>query len=244
MRIYPATHYTMGGLWVDYNLMSTIPGLFVLGEANFSDHGANRLGASALMQGLADGYFIIPYTLGNYLATAKPGKIAADCPEAKEAVSNVQCITKKLLNGNGKRTVDSFHRELGKIVWDYCGMARNEAGLKKALGLIPGLREEFWKNVRVLGSNEEFNQSLEKAGRVADFFELAELMCIDALDRDESCGGHFREEYQTPEGEALRDDEHFSYVAAWEYRGTGIAPVLNKEPLDFKYVHPSQRSYK
>ena len=244
MRIYPASHYTMGGLWVDYNLMSTIPGLFVLGEANFSDHGANRLGASALMQGLADGYFIIPYTIGNYLAAAKPAKASADAREAKEAVANVSNITKKLLNGTGKRTVDSFHRELGKIVWDYCGMARNEAGLKKALSLIPSLREEFWKNVRVLGSNEEFNQSLEKAGRVADFFELAELMCIDALDRDESCGGHFREEYQTPEGEARRDDEHFSYVAAWEYKGQGQPPALSKEPLTFNYVHPSQRSYK
>jgi succinate dehydrogenase / fumarate reductase flavoprotein subunit len=244
MRIYPATHYTMGGLWVDYNLMSTIPGLFVLGEANFSDHGANRLGASALMQGLADGYFIIPYTIGNYLATAKPEKVSADGPEVKEAVANVECITKKLLNGTGNRTVDSFHRELGKIVWDYCGMARNAAGLNKALSLIPPLRGEFWKNVRVLGSNEEFNQSLEKAGRVADFFELAELMCIDALDRDESCGGHFREEYQTPEGEALRDDANFSYVAAWEYKGAGIPPVLSKEPLAFQYVHPSQRSYK
>jgi succinate dehydrogenase / fumarate reductase flavoprotein subunit len=244
MRIYPAIHYTMGGLWVDYNLMSTIPGLFVAGEANFSDHGANRLGASALMQGLADGYFIIPYTIGNYLATAKRASVSADSPEVKQAITNVEAITKKLLNGSGNRTVDSFHRELGKIVWDYCGMARTEAGLKKALTLIPALREEFWKNVKVLGTNEEFNQSLEKAGRVADFFELAELMCIDALDRDESCGGHFREEYQTPEGEARRDDEHFSYVAAWEYRGQGQPPVLNKEPLDFQYVHPSQRSYK
>jgi succinate dehydrogenase flavoprotein subunit len=244
MRIYPASHYTMGGLWVDYNLMSTIPGLFVLGEANFSDHGANRLGASALMQGLADGYFIIPYTIGNYLATAKPGKVAADAPGAKQAMENALAITKKLLNGSGKRTVDSFHRELGKIVWDYCGMARNEAGLKKALSLIPALREEFWKNVRVLGANEEFNQSLEKAGRVADFFELAELMCLDALDRKESCGGHFREEYQTPEGEALRDDANYSYVAAWEYQGEGRAPALIKEPLTFDYVKPSQRSYK
>ncbi|MGB9435813.1 MAG: fumarate reductase/succinate dehydrogenase flavoprotein subunit [Candidatus Acidiferrum sp.] len=244
MRIYPATHYTMGGLWVDYNLMSTIPGLFVLGEANFSDHGANRLGASALMQGLADGYFIIPYTIGNYLATAKPGKVSADSPATKEAITNVTAITKKLLNGTGTRTVDSFHRELGKIVWDYCGMARNEAGLKKALSEIPVLREEFWKNVRVLGTNEEFNQSLEKAGRVADFFELAELMCLDALDRRESCGGHFREEYQTPEGEALRDDANYSYVAAWQYQGEGRAPALNKEPLIFNYVHPSQRSYK
>jgi len=244
MRIYPASHYTMGGLWVDYNLMSTIPGLFVLGEANFSDHGANRLGASALMQGLADGYFIIPYTIGNYLATAKPAKLPADVPAAKEALANVTGITKKLLNGNGTRTVDSFHRELGKIVWDYCGMARNEAGLKKALSLIPPLREQYWKNVRVLGANEEFNQSLEKAGRVADFFELAELMCLDALDRKESCGGHFREEYQTPEGEALRDDANYSYVAAWQYQGEGHPPALNKEPLTFNYVKPSQRSYK
>jgi succinate dehydrogenase flavoprotein subunit len=244
MRIYPASHYTMGGLWVDYNLMSTIPGLFVLGEANFSDHGANRLGASALMQGLADGYFIIPYTIGNYLATAKPAKVEANAPAAKQAVQNAVDITKKLLNGSGKRTVDSFHRELGKIVWDNCGMARNEAGLKKALTQIPTLREEFWKNVRVLGTNEEFNQSLEKAGRVADFFELAELMCMDALDRKESCGGHFREEYQTPEGEALRDDEKYSYVAAWGYQGGRNAPSFTKEPLAFDYVKPSQRSYK
>jgi succinate dehydrogenase / fumarate reductase, flavoprotein subunit len=244
MRIYPAIHYTMGGLWVDYNLMSTIPGLFVLGEANFSDHGANRLGASALMQGLADGYFIIPYTIGNYLATAKPAKLPAEIPAAKEAVANVNAITKKLLNGSGNRTVDSFHRELGKIVWDVCGMARNEAGLKKGLSQISALREEFWKNVRVLGTNEEFNQSLEKAGRVADFFELAELMCIDALNRKESCGGHFREEYQTPEGEALRDDADYSYVAAWEYQGETRPPALWKESLDFNYVKPSQRSYK
>jgi len=244
MRIYPASHYTMGGLWVDYNLMSTIPGLFVLGEANFSDHGANRLGASALMQGLADGYFIIPYTIGNYLANAKPPKVSADDPAAKQAVANATTITNKLLNGTGNRTVDSFHRELGKIVWDNCGMARNEAGLKKALSQIPALREEFWKNVRVLGANEEFNQSLERAGRVADFFELAELMCLDALDRKESCGGHFREEYQTPEGEALRDDANYSYVAAWQYQGEANSPALTKEPLTFNYVHPSQRSYK
>jgi len=244
MRIYPATHYTMGGLWVDYNLMSTIPGLFVLGEANFSDHGANRLGASALMQGLADGYFIIPYTIGNYLASTRLGKVSPDHAAAKQAVENVTNITKKLLNANGSRTVDSFHRELGKIIWDYCGMARNEAGLKKALGLIPELRERFWKEVRVLGTNEEFNQSLEKAGRVADFLELGEVMCLDALDRRESCGGHFREEYQTPEGEALRDDANFSYVAAWEYTGANSAPALSKEPLAFDYVHPSQRSYK
>ena len=244
MRIYPATHYTMGGLWVDYNLMSTIPGLFVLGEANFSDHGANRLGASALMQGLADGYFIIPYTIGNYLATAKPTKVAAYAPAAREAVDNVTAITKQLLNGNGSRSVDSFHRQLGQIVWEHCGMARNAAGLNEAIGMIAELREEFWKNVRVLGSNEEFNQSLEKAGRVADFFELAELLCVDALHRNESCGGHFREEYQTPEGEALRDDANFSYTAAWEFQGQGKPALLNKEPLTFNYVKPSQRSYK
>jgi succinate dehydrogenase / fumarate reductase flavoprotein subunit len=244
MRIYPAIHYTMGGLWVDYNLMSTIPGLFVLGEANFSDHGANRLGASALMQGLADGYFIIPYTLGNYLANAKLTKVTPDAPAAKEAVANVSEITKKLLNANGKRTVDSYHRELGKIVWEYCGMARNAAGLQKAAGMIAELREDFWKNVRVLGANEEFNQSLEKAGRVADFLELGELMCIDARERNESCGGHFREEYQTPEGEALRDDANYSYVAAWEFQGAGRAASLTKERLSFNYVHPAQRSYK
>ncbi|HVZ15759.1 MAG TPA: FAD-binding protein, partial [Terriglobales bacterium] len=242
--IYPASHYTMGGLWVDYNLMSTIPGLFVGGEANFSDHGANRLGASALMQGLADGYFVLPYTIGNYLANAKPAKVTEDRAEVKEALANVTNITSRLLNANGKRTVDSFHRELGKIVWEYCGMARNADGLKKALSLIPALREQYWNEVRVLGTNEEFNQSLEKAGRVADFMELAELMCIDALHRNESCGGHFREEYQTPEGEAQRDDEHYSYVAAWQYQGPNGTPVLNKEPLEFKYVHPSQRSYK
>jgi len=234
----------MGGLWVDYNLMSTIPGLFVLGEANFSDHGANRLGASALMQGLADGYFIIPYTLGNYLAGAQLAKVAADAPSAREAVANVTGITKKLLSSNGQRTVDSYHRELGKIVWDYCGMARNAAGLTKATGMIKELREDFWKNARVLGSNEEFNQSLEKAGRVADFLELAELMCVDALHRNESCGGHFREEYETPEGEALRDDANFSYVAAWDFQGQGKPALLNKEPLVFNYVKPTQRSYK
>jgi succinate dehydrogenase / fumarate reductase flavoprotein subunit len=244
MRIYPASHYTMGGLWVDYNLMSTIPGLFVLGEANFSDHGANRLGASALMQGLADGYFVIPYTIGNYLANTKSEKYSEDAAAAKEAVANATAITKKLLNANGKRTVDSYHRELGKIVWEYCGMARNAAGLTKAAGMIAELREDFWKNVRVLGSNEEFNQSLEKAGRVADFFELGELMCIDALNRNESCGGHFREEYQTPEGEALRDDANYSYVAAWGFQGEGRAASLTKEPLAFNYVKPSQRSYK
>ncbi|HKW33836.1 MAG TPA: fumarate reductase/succinate dehydrogenase flavoprotein subunit [Candidatus Acidoferrum sp.] len=244
MRIFPAIHYTMGGLWVDYNLMSTIPGLFVLGEANFSDHGANRLGASALMQGLADGYFVIPYTLGNYLANTKHEKYSEDTPAVQEAVESVNAITRKLLNASGKRTVDSYHRELGKILWEYCGMSRNAPGLKKAASMIAGLREDYWRNVRVLGSNEEFNQSLEKAGRVADFFELGELMCMDALQRNESCGGHFREEYQTPDGEALRNDANYSYVAAWEFQGVGRPAALNKEPLVFNYVKPSQRSYK
>jgi succinate dehydrogenase / fumarate reductase flavoprotein subunit len=244
MRIYPAIHYTMGGLWVDYNLQSTIPGLFVIGEANFSDHGANRLGASALMQGLSDGYFIVPYTVGNYLATNKFPAAHASAPEVKEAVACVKKTTELLLSIKGKRTVDSFHRELGKIVWDYCGMSRTAQGLESAIGQIRALQEEYWKNVNVPGSGEDLNQSLEKAGRVADFFELAELMCIDALNRNESCGGHFREEYQTPEGEAQRDDEHYSYVAAWDYRGPGNEPTLSKEPLEFHYVHPSQRSYK
>jgi succinate dehydrogenase / fumarate reductase flavoprotein subunit len=234
----------MGGLWVDYQLQSTIPGLFVLGEANFSDHGANRLGASALMQGLADGYFVIPYTLGNYLASTKLDKVTADHPDAKAAKADVNERVKKLLSIKGKRTVDSFHRELGKIIWDYCGMARNEKGLKEAIGKVRALKKEFWENVNVLGSDGELNQSLEKAGRVADFIELGELMCIDALDRKESCGGHFREEYQTPEGEAQRDDEHYAYAAAWEYAGEGKEPILNKEQLTFEYVHPSQRSYK
>ncbi|HEX4770360.1 MAG TPA: fumarate reductase/succinate dehydrogenase flavoprotein subunit [Bryobacteraceae bacterium] len=244
MRIYPAIHYTMGGLWVDYYLMSNLPGLFVAGEANFSDHGANRLGASALMQGLSDGYFIIPYTIGDYLANNKPIPVTESHPAVREAVESVQQITNKLLSIQGTRTVDSFHRELGKIVWDYCGMSRNAAGLEHAIGKIRELREEYWTNVRVLGSAEDFNQSLEKAGRVADFFELAELMCIDARERNESCGGHFREEYQTPDGEAQRDDQNYSYVAAWEYCGPGKAPELVKEPLEFNYVHPSQRSYK
>ncbi|MGH9588723.1 MAG: succinate dehydrogenase (quinone) flavoprotein subunit, partial [Acidobacteriaceae bacterium] len=244
MRIYPAIHYTMGGLWVDYNLQSTIPGLFVAGEANFSDHGANRLGASALMQGLSDGYFIIPYTVGNYLANAKPAKVDESRPEVREAVTAVQQNIQKLLSIKGNRTVDSFHRELGKIVWEYCGMSRNAQGLEKAIGEIRALREEYWRNLTVPGSGNDINQSLEKAGRVADFFELAELMCIDALHRNESCGGHFREEYQTPDGEAKRDDEHFSYVAAWGYTGPDSPPTLNKEPLEFEYVHPSQRSYK
>jgi succinate dehydrogenase / fumarate reductase flavoprotein subunit len=244
MRIYPAIHYTMGGLWVDYNLQSTIPGLFVVGEANFSDHGANRLGASALMQGLSDGYFIVPYTVGNYLATNKFPVVLDTAPEVKQAVACVKQTIDLLLSIKGKRTVDSFHRELGKIVWDFCGMSRTAEGLQFAIGQIRTLQEEYWKNVNVPGSGEDLNQSLEKAGRVADFFELAELMCIDALDRNESCGGHFREEYQTPEGEAQRDDEHYSYVAAWDYRGPGNPPTLTKEPLEFHYVHPSQRSYK
>jgi succinate dehydrogenase / fumarate reductase, flavoprotein subunit len=244
MRIYPAIHYTMGGLWVDYNLQSTIPGLFVIGEANFSDHGANRLGASALMQGLSDGYFVVPYTVGNYLATNKFSAVLDTAPEVKQAVACVRQTIDLLLSINGKRTVDSFHRELGKIVWDYCGMSRTAAGLESAIGQIRALQEEYWKNVNVPGSGDDLNQSLEKAGRVADFFELAELMCIDALNRNESCGGHFREEYQTPEGEAQRDDDHYSYVAAWDYRGPGNPPTLTKEPLEFHYVHPSQRSYK
>ena len=244
MRIYPAIHYTMGGLWVDYQLMSTIPGLFVIGEANFSDHGANRLGASALMQGLADGYFILPYTIGDYIASTKLEKVAPDHPATRQAVNCAAEQTNALLSIQGARSVDSFHRELGKLLWDECGMARNAAGLERALGRIPELREEFWKDVRVVGSGDELNQSLEKAGRVADFLEFGELMCLDALNRNESCGGHFREEYQTPEGEALRDDDHYTYVAAWEYRGPGVAPALHKEPLEFHYVHPAQRSYK
>lgn len=243
MRIYPAVHYTMGGLWVDYNLMSTIPGLHVIGEANFSDHGANRLGASALMQGLADGYFVLPYTVGNYLASAKLAKVTADHPEFKAAVDKVQAMTDKLLSIKGTRTVDSIHRELGNIMWEKCGMARNEKGLKEALELIPKLRDEFWNNVNVPGSGAELNQSLEKAGRVADFLDFAELMVTDALHREESCGGHFREEHQE-EGEAKRDDEKFAYAAAWEYAGEGKAPILNKEPLVFDNVHLSTRSYK
>ncbi|MEO8578630.1 MAG: fumarate reductase/succinate dehydrogenase flavoprotein subunit [Gemmatimonadales bacterium] len=244
MRIYPAVHYTMGGLWVDYNLMSTIDGLHVAGEANFSDHGANRLGASALMQGLADGYFLLPNTIGDYLATVKPEKVDASHPAFKAAERQVAEMTKKLLSINGKRTVASFHRELGKILWDYCGMSRNEAGLETAIEKISELRTEFWRDVNVPGSDVELNQALEKAGRVADFFELGELMCIDALHRRESCGGHFREESQTPDGEALRDDENFAYVAAWEYAGERQSPILNKEPLVFENVKLSQRSYK
>ena len=244
MRIYPAIHYTMGGLWVDYQLMSTVPGLFVAGEANFSDHGANRLGASALMQGLSDGYFILPYTIGNFLATQDRTPVDTSQPEFQEARDYVAERTRRLLETKGTRTVDSFHRELGKLVWDYCGMSRNAAGLETAIAQIRGLRDQYWREVRVPGAAASINQSLEKAGRVADFFELAELMCIDALDRDESCGAHFREEHETPDGEALRDDAHFSYVAAWEYAGEDQPPRLHKEPLTFEYLHPSQRSYK
>jgi succinate dehydrogenase / fumarate reductase flavoprotein subunit len=246
MRIYPAVHYTMGGLWVDYNLMSNVPGLHVVGEANFSDHGANRLGASALMQGLADGYFVLPYTLPAYLAPQIGKRPSTDHPEFGKAESEVRARTEKLLAINGKRSVDSFHRELGLLLWDKCGMARNAAGLREALGRIPQLREEFWRDVRVLGDGEALNQSLERAGRVADFLEFAELMCTDALTRDESCGGHFREEYQTPDGEALRDDENFADVFAWEYQGNGsvAAPKLHREPLVFETVQLTQRSYK
>ena len=244
MRIYPAIHYTMGGLWVDYYLMSTIPGLFVIGEANFSDHGANRLGASALMQGLADGYFILPYTVGGYLAQAKLQKVDTGHSEFRYAEQGVAEMTQRLLSVRGHQTVDAFHRQLGKIVWDDCGMSRTAGGLKSAIEQIRALREQYWKDVNVPGSAEDLNQSLEKAGRVADFFELAELMCLDGLDRGESCGGHFREEFQTPDGEAQRNDEECAYAAAWEYRGPDQAPALHKEPLFFEYVHPSQRSYK
>ncbi|WP_437925022.1 fumarate reductase/succinate dehydrogenase flavoprotein subunit [Sorangium sp. So ce291] len=244
MRIYPAIHYTMGGLWVDYNLMSTIPGLYVLGEANFSDHGANRLGASALMQGLADGYFIIPYTIGDYLASTKLERVDDLHPAVRDAERDASARLNKLLSTSGSRTVDSFHRELGKIMWEQCGMARNAPGLKGALARIPELREQFHRDVRVSGTGTGFNQELEKAARVADFFELAELMCRDALQREESCGGHFREEHQTPEGEAKRDDDNFTYVAAWGWRGEGQAQELYKEPLQFNEVHPTQRSYK
>jgi succinate dehydrogenase / fumarate reductase flavoprotein subunit len=244
MRIYPAVHYTMGGSWVDYNLMSKLPGLFVLGEANFSDHGANRLGASALMQGLADGYFILPYTIGNYFASSKQPKPSTSHAEFKKAEESVGAITNRLLSIKGRRTVTSLHRELGKLMWDKCGMARNEAGLKEALKRIPELREEFWKNVNVTGENGELNQNLEYAGRVADFMEFAELLCTDALHRRESCGGHFREEFQTSDGEAQRDDARFAYVAAWEYQGANKPPVLHKEPLVYEEVHMSTRSYK
>ena len=244
MRIYPAPHYTMGGLWVDYNLMSTIPGLHVLGEANFSDHGANRLGASALMQGLADGYFVIPYTIAEYLAGKLNKQKAADPAAVKQVEDEVRGRISRLMSANGKRSVDSFHRELGSITWNHCGMSRSAEGLKTAIGEIRDLRAEYWRDVKVLGRDEEPNQALEKAGRVADFFELAELMCIDALHREESAGGHFRVEHQTPDGEAKRDDDNFTYVAAWEFTGDGNKPKLNREPLVFETVHLSQRSYK
>ncbi len=255
MRTYPAIHYTMGGLWVDYNLMSNIPGLFVIGEANFSDHGANRLGASALMQGLADGYFVLPYTLPNYIATESIEPVGTDHPAFAASESEVNERERRLLSIKGKKTVDELYRQMGLSVWEYCGMARSDNGLHKLLDELPAMREEFWKNVNVPGSADEVNQSLEKAGRVSDFLELAELMATDALHRTESCGGHFREESQTPEGEALRDDDHFAYSAAWGWGGDNDhltpadqgplpAPVLNKEPLDFEYVHLSQRSYK
>ncbi|MBI3272346.1 MAG: fumarate reductase/succinate dehydrogenase flavoprotein subunit [Planctomycetes bacterium] len=244
MRIYPAIHYAMGGLWVDYNLMTTIPGLYCLGEANFSDHGANRLGASALMQGLADGYFILPYTIGDYLATEKLPPVDENHPAMKALQAEVAERTKKLLAVRGKRTVDSFHRELGKIMWEDCGMSRNEKGLTHALKRIPELRDEYHRNVSVLGGSEELNQSLEKAGRVADFLEFGELLCLDALERRESCGGHYREEAVTPEGEAARDDANFCHVSGWEYAGPGKKPVLNKEPLTFEYVKLTERKYK
>ncbi|MFL6216827.1 MAG: fumarate reductase/succinate dehydrogenase flavoprotein subunit [Blastocatellia bacterium] len=244
MRIYPAVHYTMGGLWVDYNLMSNIPGLFVIGEANYSDHGANRLGASALMQGLADGYFVLPYTIGNYFASEKPAKSSAGSPEFRFVEDEVAARIRRLLAIQGRRTVTEFHRHLGRIMWEKCGMARTAESLKEALEEIPPLREEFWQNVSVLGDGGELNQSLEYAGRVADFLEFGELLVFDALHRNESCGGHFREEYQTEDGEALRDDIDYSYVAAWEYQGVDERPVLHKENLDYEEVHFTQRSYK
>jgi succinate dehydrogenase / fumarate reductase flavoprotein subunit len=244
MRIYPAPHYTMGGLWVDYNLMTNLTGLFALGESNFSDHGANRLGASALMQGLADGYFVIPYTIGDYLSTHLGEALSTETEAFRRTEAEVGERVQRMLSINGKRSPDSFHRELGRIVWDNCGIARNAAGLQAALRSIPALREEFWSNLRIVGGADQLNQELERAGRVADFFELAELMCLDALERDESCGGHLREEHQTPDGEALRDDANFSFVSAWQWNGAGKAPTLHKEPLEFEHVKPSQRSYK
>jgi succinate dehydrogenase / fumarate reductase, flavoprotein subunit len=244
MRMYPAPHYSMGGLWVDYNCESNVPGLFVLGEANFSVHGANRLGASALMQGLADGYYVIPYTIANYLAKTKPGTVKADHPECKKSIEDVNASTKKILGVNGKKTVSEFHRELGKIMWENVGMARSEASLKDAIKRIPALREEFWTNVKVTGTGAELNQQLENAGRVADFLEFGELMAKDALHRNESCGGHFRTEYQMPDGEAMRNDEDFCYVGAWEFKGVNKEPELHKEPLTFDNVHLAVRSYK
>jgi succinate dehydrogenase / fumarate reductase flavoprotein subunit len=243
MMIYPAPHYTMGGLWVDYNLMSNVPGLFVLGEANFSDHGANRLGASALMQGLADGYFVIPYTMGNYLAGDKPTLVKTDHPEFEKVAKEVKDLTNKLLSIKGKRTVDDLHKQLGRIMWDNVGMGRNEAGLKKTIEQIRQAKEEFWKNVTIPGSGDDVNQTLERAGRLVDYFELGELMALDALDRNESCGGHFRVEYQFEDGEAKRDDENYSYVSAWEFAGENKWN-LHKEPLEFEYVKPAIRSYK
>ena len=244
MRIYPAIHYTMGGLWVDYNLMSTIPGLHVLGEANFSDHGANRLGASALMQGLADGYFVIPSTLAHYLSSTSFSPVTTDHEAFTEAASSVQARLDRLLAAKGNRTPRQLHRDLGALLWDEVGMARNDAGLRRALERIPQLRDEFWQNVSVPGPADNLNKNLEYAGRVADYLEFAEVLTLDALHRTESCGGHFREESQTPDGEALRDDEHFSYVAAWEFHGVGRPPTLHKEPLAFEYVRPTHRSYK
>jgi succinate dehydrogenase / fumarate reductase flavoprotein subunit len=243
MRIYPAVHYAMGGLWVDYNLMSNIPGLYVLGEANFSDHGANRLGASALMQGLADGYFVLPYTAGEYLATARFPKVDEAHSAFAQVRREVEERTRRLLGTNGTTTVDAIHRELGRVMWSHCGMARNAAGLKEAAARIPELRDRFWRDIRIPGG-PEINQELEKAGRVADFLEFAELMCRDALERDESCGGHFRDEHQTPDGEAQRDDARFAHVAVWEYTGPDAAPRRHTEPLTFEHVHLAQRSYK
>jgi succinate dehydrogenase / fumarate reductase flavoprotein subunit len=244
MRIYPAPHYTMGGLWVDYNLESNLPGLFVLGEANFSDHGANRLGASALMQGLADGYFIAPYSVPNYLASRKPAKVSLEHPVFRQTLAEAKDLENRLVGIQGRRSPDSFHRELGKIMWDKCGMSRNAKGLERAMGEIKALRGEFWKDLRIPGSGQELNQNLEHAGRVADFMEFAELMCRDALERRESCGGHFREEYQTPEQEAKRDDEAFCHVAAWEYKGYELPEERHLEPLNFTEVQLTQRSYK
>ncbi|MCL7985236.1 MAG: fumarate reductase/succinate dehydrogenase flavoprotein subunit [marine benthic group bacterium] len=244
MRIFPAPHYTMGGLWVDYNLMTNVPGLYAIGEANFSDHGANRLGASALMQGLADGYFVLPYTIGDWIGGERPTPVPEDHPDVTRTVDEVQTRVDRLLALDGKRTVDDIHRELGRIMWNECGMSRDAAGLEKAIERIPELREEFWENAAVVGSGDTINQVLERAGRVADFLELGELMCRDALAREESCGGHFRLEHQTPEGEAKRDDEDFQHVTVWEYKGDSTAPVEHREPLEFEYVPPTQRSYK
>ncbi len=244
MRIYPAVHYTMGGLWVDYDLQTTVPGLFAIGEANFSDHGANRLGASALMQGLADGYFVLPATINDYLArNPHHDAVTDEHPVVQDVLAETQDRLNLLLSVDGDRTPDSFHREVGELMWEFCGMARTDSGLRKALERIPQIREEFWRRIKVPGTGEEFNQSLEKANRVVDYLELAELMCLDALHRDESCGGHFREESQTPDGEAARKDEEFGYAAAWEFTGTGEAPTLHREDLAFEYVHPTQRSY-